>query len=231
MAPLPFRASPPVKILPILRLQENYRSTRVFRKIKCASFTIMEVISMYTAATLRRFPLHHSICFPKHLEIFIGHLGLLAFIFCPTVVAQERNGWELGSLRGNSNVSQLDAQQVYEVLLKCWIAGMPTISRAIWRCIGDRRNCWWSWIPSSLTAGSNCMILTSGYPDRNAMGFIEPKRIQVKLLKPDLALALTWWAVSFPSSKQKMVGNSTMNLQKFNDIWKIVASHTSIAEM
>jgi hypothetical protein len=33
------------------------------------------------------------------------------------------------------------------------------------------------------------------------MGFIQPKRIQVKLLKPDLALALTWWSVSFPSSK------------------------------
>jgi hypothetical protein len=31
----------------------------------------------------------------------------------------------------------------------------------------------------------------NGYPDRNAMGFIEPKRIQIKLLKPDLALALT----------------------------------------
>ena len=58
-----------------------------------------------------------------------------------------------------------------------------------------------------------------------------PKRIQVKLLKPDLALALTWWSVSFPSSKQEMVGNSTMNLQKFDDGWKIVASHTSVAGM
>jgi hypothetical protein len=71
----------------------------------------------------------------------------------------------------------------------------------------------------------------NGYPDRNAMAFIEPTRIQVKLLKPDLALALTWWSASSPSSKQKVVGNSTMNLQKFNDGWKIVASHTSIAEM
>ena len=34
-------------------------------------------------------------------------------------------------------------------------------------------------------------------------------RIQVKLLKPDLALALTWWSVSFSSSKQSVVGNST----------------------
>ena len=70
-----------------------------------------------------------------------------------------------------------------------------------------------------------------GYPDRTAMGFIQPKRIQVKLLKPDLALALTWWSVAFPNSKQSVVGNSTMNLQKFSDGWKIVASHTSIAVM
>jgi hypothetical protein len=67
--------------------------------------------------------------------------------------------------------------------------------------------------------------------DRKGMGFIEPKRIQVKMLKPDLALALTWWSVSFPNSKQKVVGNTTMNLQKFNDGWKIVASHTSISGM
>jgi hypothetical protein len=37
--------------------------------------------------------------------------------------------------------------------------------------------------------------------------------------------------VSFPSSKQEMVGNSIMNLQKFDDGWKIVASHTSVAGM
>ena len=63
------------------------------------------------------------------------------------------------------------------------------------------------------------------------MGFIQPTRIQVKLLKPDLALALTWWSVSFPSSEQKVVGNTTINLQKSDDSWKIVASHTSVAEM
>jgi hypothetical protein len=71
----------------------------------------------------------------------------------------------------------------------------------------------------------------NGYQDRVAMGFVQPKRNQVKLLKPDLALALTWWSVSFPSSKQEMVGDSTINLQKFDDGWKIVASHTSVAGM
>ena len=63
------------------------------------------------------------------------------------------------------------------------------------------------------------------------MGFIQPTRIQVKLLKPDLALALTWWSVSFPSSKQAVVGNTTMNLQKFDNGWKIIVSHTSTADM
>ena len=71
----------------------------------------------------------------------------------------------------------------------------------------------------------------NGYPDRNSMGFIDPGRIQVKLLKPDLALALTWWTINFPSSSQKVVGNTTMNLQKFDDGWKIVASHSSTTEM
>ena len=69
-----------------------------------------------------------------------------------------------------------------------------------------------------------------GYPGATAMGFIQPKRIQVRLLKPDLALALTWWTINFPRSKQKVVGDTTMNLQKFDDGWKIIASHTSITE-
>ena len=50
----------------------------------------------------------------------------------------------------------------------------------------------------------------NGYPDRSAVGFVQPTRIQVKLLKPDFALALTWWSASFPTSKLKVVGNTTM---------------------
>jgi len=63
------------------------------------------------------------------------------------------------------------------------------------------------------------------------MGFIEPERIQIKLLRPDLALALTWWSISFPALKQKVVGNTTMNVQRFDDGWKVIAAHTSTAEM
>jgi hypothetical protein len=33
---------------------------------------------------------------------------------------------------------------------------------------------------------------------------------------PDFALALIWWPACFPTSKLKVVGNTTMDLEKFN---------------
>jgi ketosteroid isomerase-like protein len=169
--------------------------------------------------------------FGKRFAIIFGLLTL-AFVFCPRVVAQERNGWELDSLRGNQNVSKLDAQQVYETLIKMldrWNAHDIEAYMEVYRkspellvvVDSEQFNGWQQLHDSYLKV----------YPDRNAMGFIQPKRIQVKFLKPDLALALTWWSVSFPNAKQSVVGNSTMNLRKFNDGWKIVASHTSTADM
>ena len=69
-----------------------------------------------------------------------------------------------------------------------------------------------------------------GYPDPNAMGHITASRVQIKLLKPDLALANNWWTVAYPNSKTRVVGNTTMNLQKFSDGWKIVMAHSSFVE-
>jgi hypothetical protein len=147
-------------------------------------------------------------------------------------MAQERNGWHFDSFRPNANVSKPDAQQVYELLLKMldrWnahdIEGHLTVYRKspdLLVIIDSEQINGWQQLHDSYI---------NGYPDRNMMGFIVPKRIQIKLLKEDLALALTWWSVSFPDSKQTVVGNTTMNLQKFDEGWKIVASHTSIGAM
>ena len=169
---------------------------------------------------------------PKRFETFILILTISALPFCLPVMAQEQNGWQFDSLRANLSVSKSNAQQVYEVLLKmldCWNA----------RDIDGHLQAYWK--SPELLVVIDCEQVNGwqqlhdsyvrGYPDRSAMGFIDPKRIQVKLLKPDLALALTWWSVSFPSSKHKVVGNTTMNLQKFDDGWKIVASHTSTVEV
>lgn len=70
----------------------------------------------------------------------------------------------------------------------------------------------------------------SGYPDPNTMGFTHPSRIQIKLIRSDLAAAVTWWMVSYPTSKAHVVGNTTMTFQKFSDGWKIVMEHSSVAE-
>jgi uncharacterized protein (TIGR02246 family) len=148
------------------------------------------------------------------------------------VMAQEQNGWQFDSLVPNPGVPKSDAKQIYKVLLKMldhWNAhdieghleGYWKSSELLVVVDSEEFNGWQQLHDSYI----------NGYPDRSTMGFIQPKRIQVKLLKPDFALALTWWSVTFPSSKQTVMGNSTMNLQKFSDGWKIVASHTSIAAM
>src|SRR6202162_3018307 len=158
--------------------------------------------------------------------------AIAALSFGTPAVAQEQTTWQFDSLRANSGPSESDSQRVYEVMLKmldCWNAhDIEGHLEAYWKSpdllvvIDSEQFNGWQQLHDSYI---------NGYPDRNAMGFLQPKRIQVKLLKPDVALALTWWAASFPSSKQTVVGTSTMNLQKFDDGWKIVASHTSISEM
>jgi uncharacterized protein (TIGR02246 family) len=161
---------------------------------------------------------------------FIKILAIAALAFCLPAVAQEQNGWQFGSLPANSSVSKPDDQQVYEILLKMldrWNAhDIEGYMDVYWKSpellvvVGSEQFNGWQQLHDSYV---------NGYSGRTAMGFIQPKRIQVRLLRPDLVLVLTWWSVSFPSSKQEVVGNSTMNLQKFDDGWKIVASRSSIA--
>jgi hypothetical protein len=166
------------------------------------------------------------------VETFIKILAILALSSCLPVMAQEQNGWQFDSLRANSSVAKPDAQQIYELLLKMldrWnahdIEGHLEVywkSPDLFVVVDSEEFNGWQQLHDSYI---------NGYPNRNSMGFIEPKRIRIKLLKTDFALALTWWSVTFPSSKQKVVGTTSMNLQKFDDGWKIVASHTSIAAL
>jgi uncharacterized protein (TIGR02246 family) len=159
-------------------------------------------------------------------------LPILALSFCLSAMAQEQNGWQYDSLGAKSGISKSEAQQVYEVLLKMldrWnahdIEGHLDVywkSPELLVVVDSEQFNGWQQLHDSYL---------NGYPDHSAMGFINPARIQVKLLKPDLALALTWWSVTFPGSKKKVVGNTTMNLQKFDNGWKIVASHTSTADL
>ena len=168
----------------------------------------------------------------KRFAFFVKILAIAALAFCLPAVAQEQNAWQFGSLPANSSVSKPDDQQVYEVLLKMldrWNAhDIEGYMAVYWKSPellvvrGSEQFNGWQQLHDSYV---------NGYPGATEMGFIQPNRIQVRLLKPDLALALTWWSINFPSSRQKLVGNTTMNLQKFDGGWKIVASHTSIDGM
>jgi ketosteroid isomerase-like protein len=167
--------------------------------------------------------------------IYSRTLLLLLLCFCLPVMAEEKEqqgGWLFDSLASSPGEAKSDGQQVYEVLLKMldrWnrhdIEGHLEVywkSPELLVVVDSEQFNGWQQLHDSYL---------NGYPDRNSMGFIIPARIQIKLLKPDLAFALTWWSISFPTSKQKVVGNTTMNLQKFDDGWKIVASHTSTTDM
>ena len=170
---------------------------------------------------------------PKRFSSWVQILVWLfcaSAVFCAPAIAQE--GWQSDSLATKPTVAKSDDQQVYDVLLRMldrWnahdIDGYLEVyanSPDLLVVVDSEQFTGWKQLHDSYM---------NGYPNRTAMGFIQPKRIQVKLLNPDLALALTWWSATFPSSKKTVVGNSTMNLQKFPDGWKIIASHTSIDGM
>ena len=167
---------------------------------------------------------------PKRFT-FVHILAISALSFCLSVKAQERDGGQFDSLRANSSALKPDAQKVYEVLLKMldrWnahdIEGYLEVyskSTDLLVVVDSEEYSGWQQLHDSYV---------NGHPNLNGMGFIDLKRIEIKLLKPDLALALTWWSVSFPNSKQNVVGNTTMNLKKSDDGWKIIVSHTSLTD-
>jgi uncharacterized protein (TIGR02246 family) len=163
----------------------------------------------------------------KIVSVTILILGL-----CLPAVTQESSGWQFDSLASRPSAVESDSQAIYKVLLRMldrWNAhDLEGHLEVYWKSpellviVDSEQVNGWQQLHDAYC---------NGYPDRAAMGFVNPSRIQVKLLKADLALALTWWSVTFPSTGHKVVGNTTMNLQKFDDGWKIVASHSSTAEM
>ena len=159
---------------------------------------------------------------------------LLMLLVCGSLpgMAEEQEGWVFDSLDSPRGASKSGGQQVYEVLLKMldrWNAhDIEGHLEAYWKSpellvvVDSEQFNGWQQLHDSYV---------NGYPNRDSMGYISPARIQIKLLKPDLALVLSWWSVSFPNSKQRVVGNTTMNVQKFDQSWKIVASHSSTTDM
>lgn len=67
-----------------------------------------------------------------------------------------------------------------------------------------------------------------GYANPDDMGTLNPDRIQIQMITPDVAVALDWW--SMQERRTKVVGTTTVTLRKFSEGWKIVLAHTSFVE-
>ena len=124
---------------------------------------------------------------------------MLEFSLSVPMIAQERKGSKFDPLRASSSVAEPDTQQIYQVLLKrldSWnYHDIDGYLKAYWKSpellvvVDSEQFIGWQQLHDSYI---------DGYLDRNAMGFIQPIRIQVRLSKPDFAMALIWWSASFP---------------------------------
>src|ERR1700726_3934929 len=125
-------------------------------------------------------------------------VSILLLCCCPPLVAQERN-WQFDAPPVNSSLIKPGAQQVYELLLKMldrWNAhDIEGYLEVYWKSpellvvIDSEQFNGWQQLHDSYV---------HGYPSATAMGLIQPRRLEVRLLKPFLALALTWWTINFP---------------------------------
>jgi hypothetical protein len=116
---------------------------------------------------------------PKRFKDVLKILAISAF-FCLPAIAREDKGWQSDSLPANSSASVADTQQVYGILLKmleCWNAhDIEGYMEVYWKSPellvvvdAEQFNGWQQLHDSYI----------NGYPDRSAMGFIQPKRITV----------------------------------------------------
>jgi hypothetical protein len=117
-------------------------------------------------------------------------------------MAEEPGGWLFDSLTPPAAGPKSDGEQIYEVLLK-------QIDRWNAHDVDGYLSLYWK-SPNLLVVVDSEQYngwvelhdsYINRYPNRDSMGYITPSRIQIKLLKPDLALALTRWSISFPASK------------------------------
>jgi hypothetical protein len=69
------------------------------------------------------------------------------------------------------------------------------------------------------------------FSDLSAMGTGTLSRVKIRIVRPDLAVALSYWTMSFPKSTHIIVGIDTDLVEKFENGWKIIVAHSTTAEM
>ena len=135
-------------------------------------------------------------------------------------------------------VAKTDTQVVYEVLLKMldrWnahdIDGLMSVfwnSPSLLAVIDTEQFDGWENLYRSYK---------TQYRNLTNMGTVNPTRVEVRLLEPDLAFGVISWTIQYPENAHaaEIVGMSTMNIQKFDSSWKDRCSahfvHRDVIEM
>src|ERR1700722_2799380 len=162
-------------------------------------------------------------------------ITLILFLQLQTTMAGNLTVAQLASASANpATGAKTDTQIIYEMLVKM-------LDRWNARDIDGLMSVYWN-SPGLLAVidteqfdGWENLYRSYKNQSRNPtnMGIVNPTRVQVELLKPDLAFGIISWTMKYPENAHasQVVGTTTMNLQKFDSGWKIVVLHSSYAEI
>ncbi len=142
--------------------------------------------------------------------------------------------WSFDSISPSlhSTPSEVAGQGVYDLLIKM-------VTRWNAHDLDGYLNCFWKDPALTVVCDSEIYIgwqefnfrYTTAFSKPEYMGVITPNRIQVRMVRDDLAFAITRWTVILPKSGHTLVGIDTNYLQRFDDGWKVITTHTSSTEM
>ena len=157
-------------------------------------------------------------------------LGLLIFAFLVLAAplrAQEKSWQMFDSSVPKPAPVKSDAQEIYETVQKifdCWNKhDAEGVLAEYWKSPDLL-------IISDFNEYDGWQKLHDAWVNDKAnpnWGLLSPVRINVKLLTPNLGLAVAWARNSFQESKQEILQNSVLLLQKFAEGWKITVEHTN----
>jgi hypothetical protein len=170
----------------------------------------------------------------RHIFIVLSALSALSAIAADPA-PQGQDVWDFDSIaapRPAITASQVTAKQIYDMLaamIEKWNAhDLDGYLDYVWHS------------PAFVLIEDGAAIngwqeLSDKYhrsfADSNNMGHSNLARVQIRMLGPDTAFAISSWTVGFPRTKRLVVGTDSNYVQRIGGAWKITLSHSSQLEM
>jgi uncharacterized protein (TIGR02246 family) len=165
---------------------------------------------------------------------------LMASLFCPLVSADAGRApattvaWDFDSISPKPKIdtSELAISEVRSVLIKmldAWnMHDLDGYMDAYWKSpnlvfVSDAQLSF-GWQELNDTYKRN-------FSDLDSMGKAIPSRIRIRMVRPELVLALTNWTLMLPKSTRTVSGVDTVFFEKFDFGWKIISSHTTTTDL